>query len=151
MLALHEQLAYPRAQSALEVQAVGWTPRPARSSAPFNAGASAPLRALAGEALAARFRFWRGASGRRAIFSIFDRQSCPAYEHVVAMIVRRDPDGERRIMFIGDTGCFPELALARAAKEIPVAGEIEFHLHMLATSRAERNAMIADLAQAGRS
>jgi hypothetical protein len=151
MLALHEQLAYPRAQSALEVQAVGWTPRPARSSAPFNAGASAPLRALAGEALAARFRFWRGASGRRAIFSIFDRQSCPAYEHVVAMIVARDPDGERRIMFIGDTGCFPELALARAAKEIPVASEIEFHFHLLATSRAERNAMIADLAQADRS
>jgi hypothetical protein len=151
MLALHEQLAYPRAQSALEVQAVGWTPRPARSSAPFNAGASAPLRALAGEALAARFRFWRGASGRRAIFSIFDRQSCPAYEHVVAMIVARDPDGERRIMFIGDTGCFPELALARAMKEIPVASEIEFHFHLLATSRAERNAMIADLAQADRS
>jgi hypothetical protein len=151
MLALHEQLAHPRAQSALEVQPIGWTPRPARSSAPFHAGASAPLRALAGEALAARFRSWRGASGRRYIFSIFDRQSCPAYEHVVAMIVRRDPDGERRIMFIGDTGCFPELALARAAKEIPVAGEIEFHLHMLATSRAERNAMIADLAQAGRS
>jgi hypothetical protein len=151
MLALHEQLAHPRAQSALEVQPIGWTPRPARSSAPFHAGASAPLRALAGEALAARFRSWRGASGRRYIFSIFDRQSCPAYEHVVAMIVTRDPDGERRIMFIGDTGCFPELALARAAKEIPVAGEIEFHLHMLATSRAERNAMIADLAQAGRS
>jgi hypothetical protein len=151
MLALHEQLAHPRAQSAPEVQPIGWTPRPARSSAPFYAGASAPLRALAGEALAARFRSWRGASGRRYIFSIFDRQSCPAYEHVVAMIVRRDPDGERRIMFIGDTGCFPELALARAAKEIPVAGEIEFHLHMLATSRAERNAMIADLAQAGRS
>ena len=143
MLALHEQLAHPRAQSALEVQPIGWTPRPARSSA--------PLRALAGEALAARFRSWRGASGRRYIFSIFDRQSCPAYEHVVAMIVTRDPDGERRIMFIGDTGCFPELALARAAKEIPVAGEIEFHFHMLATSRAERNAMIADLAQAGRS
>jgi hypothetical protein len=151
MLALHEQLAHPRAQSALEVQPIGWTPRPARSSAPFHAGASAPHRALAGEALAARFRSWRGASGRRYIFSIFDRQSCPAYEHVVAMIVTRDPDGERRIMFIGDTGCFPELALARAAKEIPVAGEIEFHLHMLATSRAERNAMIADLAQAGRS
>ena len=151
MLALHEQLAYPCGQSALEIRPVGWTPRPARFSPSFGEGASAPLRALAGEALAARFRSWRGASGRRTIFSVFDRQSCPAYEHVVAIIAALDPDGERRIMFIGDTGCFPDLALAKAASEIPAASDIEFHFHLLATSRVERAAMIADLAQAGRS
>lgn len=147
MLALHEQLAYPRSRSALEIQPIGWTPRSTRSSGSF----SAPLRALAGDALSAHFRSWRGASGRRYIFSIFSTQSRPAYEHVVAIVAAIDPDGERRILFIGDTGCFPDLALAKAASETPAASEIEFHLHLLATSRAERAAMIADLAQAGRS
>jgi hypothetical protein len=151
MLALHEQLAYPRGQSALEIQPVGWTPRSARFSASLGESASAPLRALAGEALAARFRSWRGASGRRYIFSVFDRQSCPPYEHVVAMIVARDPDGERRIVFIDDTGCFPDLALAKAVKGIAAEREVELHVHLLATSCTERAAMIADLSQARRS
>jgi hypothetical protein len=151
MLALHEQLAFPRGQSAPESQPIGWTSRPARFSASYSESASAPLRALAGEALAARFRSWRGVSGRRYIFSVFDRQSCPAYEHVVAMIVARDPDGERRIMFIDDTGSFPDLALAKAMMGIPAEPEVEFHVHLLATSRPERAAMIADLTQASRS
>jgi hypothetical protein len=152
MLALQEQLSHPCGQSTFETKRVGWTQRPAgSSSASSSEGASAPLRALAGNALDARFRSWRGASGRRYIFSIFDRQSCPAYEHVVAMIAAVDPDGERRIIFIDDTGCFPDLALATALKGTPVVREIEFHVHLLATSRAERTAMIADLTHARRS
>jgi hypothetical protein len=151
MLALQEQLSHPRGRSAFEVQQVGWARRPAGSTASPNEHASAPLRALAGNALSARFRSWRGASGRRYIFSTFDRQSCPAYEHVVAMIAAVDPDGERRIIFIGDTGCFPDLALATAVKGIPADREIEFHVHLLATSRAERAAMIADLTHTRRS
>jgi hypothetical protein len=151
MLALQEQLSHPCGQSTFEAQRIGWTRRPAASSPSLSEGASAPLRALAGNALGARFRSWRGVSGRRYIFSIFDRRSCPAYEHVVAMIVASDPDGERRILFIDDTGCFPDLALAKAVNGIPADREIELHLHLLATSRAERAAMIADLAQARRS
>jgi hypothetical protein len=151
MLALQEQLDDPRGQSTLGVQPVGWTSRPARFRASLSESASAPLRALAGEAFAARFRSWRGVSGRRYIFSVFDRQSCPAYEHVVAMIVARDVDGERRIMFIDDTGGFPDLTLAKAVTGIPAEREVEFHFHLLATSRPERAAMIADLSQASRS
>ena len=152
MLALQEQLSHPCGRSTFETQRVGWTQRPAGSSSTSSSeGASAPLRALAGNALGARFRSWRGASGRRYIFSVFDRHSCPAYEHVVAMIAALEPDGERRIIFLGDTGCFPDLALAEAVKALPAKREVEFHVHLLATSRAERAAMIADLAQAPRS
>jgi hypothetical protein len=151
MLALQEQLSHSRGQSAFEVQRIGWARRQADSGPSSSEHASAPLRALAGNALGARFRSWRGASGRRYIFSIFDRQSCPAYEHVVAMIVAVDPDGERRVLFIDDTGCFPDLALTTALKGMLADREVEFHVHLLATSRAERTAMIADLIQARRS
>jgi hypothetical protein len=49
-------------------------------------------------------------------------------------------------MFIADTGALPELALARAIEETAtLACSVEFHVHLLAASREERAAVIADL------
>jgi hypothetical protein len=117
------------------------------ASARSGRGDSASLVALAGGALDARFRSWRGASGQRYTFSVYGRRSCPAYENAVAMVARIEPDGARRIIFIGDTGCFPDILFAEAANHIPADGEVEFHVHLLATSRAGRAAVIADLSQ----
>jgi hypothetical protein len=144
MLALREQPAHRRERPAMNV-------RPADPSAVARDGESTPLLALAGGALDGRFRSWRGASGQRYIFSVYDRQSCPAYEHAVTMIATVEPDGERRIIFVGDTGCFPDILLANAARKSPADREIEFHVHLLATSRAQRSAVVADLVQARRS
>ena len=107
-----------------------------------------PLLALADGALAQRFRSWRGVSGKRHIFSVYDAQSCPAYSDAVIIVATRSNDGERRIVFIGDTGCFPDVVLAKAAAEFK--GETEFHVHLLATAPQDRRAAIADISQAQR-
>jgi len=109
---------------------------------------SAPLSVLAGDALDGRFRCWRGMSGLGYTFSVYEVASCPAYEHAVMMGVVVAPDGARRIVSIGDTGCFPDLFLANAAASRAPDGRTEFHIHLLARSRAERLAVIADLRQA---
>lgn len=108
--------------------------------------ANAELAALAGEALAGRFRHWRGWSGRRYVFSVYDPASCPAYEDAVLIVAAAGPDGERRIVSIADTGALPEIAVARArAIASSLATRVECHVHLLAASRAEREAAIADL------
>ncbi|WP_210254914.1 hypothetical protein, partial [Methylocapsa sp. S129] len=71
--------------------------------------------------------------------------------HALMMIAAIEANGERQIMFVGDTGCFPDTALAQAVKAIATKREIEFHIHLLATSRAGREAVIIDLSQARRS
>jgi hypothetical protein len=114
------------------------------SAATFPPGDSAPLSALAGSPLGGRFRSWRGRSGRRYTFSVYDPLSCPAYEQAVLIVAATGGDGERRIVLIGETGCFPDVALAKAARLQASYREIEFHVHLLARSRAERAVVIAD-------
>jgi hypothetical protein len=104
---------------------------------------SAPLLALADGALSARFRSWRGASGKRYVFSVYDRRSCPAYSSAVIVIASARPDGGRDIVSILDTGCFPDVVLAKAAAKFDDG--LEFHVHLLAASSQERQAMIADI------
>ena len=96
MLSLQEQPVYRYDQPATTDLRTDWAPPPTEPSAPFEEGVSAPLRALAGDALDVCFRAWRGASGQRYIFSVYDRATCATYEHAVAMIVAIGADGERR-------------------------------------------------------
>jgi hypothetical protein len=107
---------------------------------------SAPLSALAGDALDSRFRSWRGRSGRRYVFSVYDRLSCPAYEDAVMMVIAAAPEDQQRIVAISLTGCFPGIDLAAAGRLHAADSRIEFHIHLLARSRADRLAVIADLA-----
>ncbi|WP_210254913.1 hypothetical protein, partial [Methylocapsa sp. S129] len=69
MLALRKQSAHRFDQSAARVRREGWSPQ----SAAVGGGDNASLLALAGDALGTRFRFWRGASGQRYIFSTYDQ------------------------------------------------------------------------------
>ncbi len=128
---------------------------PASSERPGAALAStvdAPLTGLAESELADRFRYWRGASGRRYLFSVFPvdgRRSlgdCPAYAQSVVMAVLRQADGRRRILHAGDTGHLPEAVLggARLAAAM-AAGANEIHLHLLAPETAARAAIVVDL------
>ena len=139
MRALYEQ------DGCLEAEAAD----PSRWAEPIAASPiarNAPLAALAGESLAKRFRHWRGASGRRYVFSVYDRRCCPAYDDAVLIVAEVDADGERRASFIADTGVLPELVLAQADERAASAERaVEFHVHLLAATRAERAALIADL------
>jgi hypothetical protein len=125
-------------------------PEAAPSTAPHLAEAEAePLAALAGEALSPRFCAWRGASGRRYIASVYEAGACPAYCDAALIAVAADADGRRRILALADTGVFPEPVVARLAETLrPLAERLEFHLHLLAASSAERRAALDDLAAA---
>jgi hypothetical protein len=108
--------------------------------------ANKPLAALTDVSLAQRFRHWRGESGRRYIFSVYEPFACPSYDNAVLIVATRDDHGETRIVFAADTGALPDVALARAKEETSDLSTVEFHIHLLAGSRAARRALIEDLA-----
>jgi hypothetical protein len=86
--------------------------------------------------LGERFWYWRGASGRSYIHSIYRRDLCPAVPGAVFVIVRVQ-GGSRRAV---SAGRFTAEAMANAS--IPSEGrpgEEEIHIHLLA--RDEEGAM----------
>jgi hypothetical protein len=108
-----------------------------------------PLASLIGDTLSPRFCSWRGASGRRYIVSIYEPQLCPAYCDAVLIAAAVGADGRRHALALADTGVFPEPLLARAVRALSNGPErVEFHLHLLAASSAERRAALDDLAAA---
>ena len=89
---------------------------------------------------------WRR-SGRRYIASIYEAHACPAYCDAALIAVAANCHGERRIVALADTGAFPEPVVARLAQTLaPAAERLEFHLHLLAATSAERRAALDDLA-----
>lgn len=148
MLALQDQAAQSRDRPPAE----SWSAPPGPCLRFREGDDSAPLLALADEPLAARFRAWRGASGGRYVFSVYEPLDCPAYQHAVILVAAVDGAGERKARCIVDTGWFPEIVLANAATTWMGAGiTIEFHVHLLANSPAGRQALIADLSHPARS
>jgi hypothetical protein len=145
MLALSEHAA--RRGEKLDV--AGRRGADATKPASRRADNGAPLRALAQGSLAARFRSWRGASGARYVFSVYDCRSCPVYIDAILLVASPLTDGGREIMFVADTGRLPDLVLAKAAAEFE--GDFEFHVHVLASSAEERGKVIADIRHARRS
>src|SRR5271156_97550 len=107
------------------------------------------LAALAGTRFAQRFCSWTGQSGRRYVFSVYPASDCPAFCDAVMLAAVRDDAGRLRVVSVRDTGAFPEPVVARAERELRAFGaSLEFHLHLLASSPAERAAAVADLALA---
>lgn len=130
--------------------------RPAAArTRPIAAGpAHVAAAGLAGSALADRFCFWRGRSGRRYVFSVYrmgseaENEATPRYADAVVLAVRRDAEGVRTIVAQADSGPFPELSpvTAEAGFDLPKATEL--HVHLLAGNRAARRAVLDDLADA---
>lgn len=120
-----------------------------RRAAPAS---DAPLAGLAGTDLARRFRHWRGASGRRHLFSVFPigtsfpGEETPRFEDAVVLAVGRDAAGERRILAMDETGARPELVYEGGRFTAAVAaGADEIHVHLLAGNPAGRAAVLRDL------
>ena len=116
-------------------------------AAPSFAGA---LAAIEDRELGARYCAWRGASGRRYIFSVYDSRSCPAYFNAILIVAARGADGRRRALSVLDTGVFPEPVVARERERAEAREDaIEFHLHLLARGAEERRRVLDDLAAGG--
>ena len=111
---------------------------------------AAPLAGLAGSPLARRFRHWRGASGKRHLFSVFPvgepREDAPRFAEAVVLAVGRDDAGVRRILAMDETGQLPELVYDSARfRDAIAAGADEIHVHLLTDSAEGRAALMRDL------
>ncbi len=115
-------------------------------------GSNAPLDSLAGGSLASRFHAWRGASGRRYIFSVFgaDRSApdagLPDFAEAIALAVARDDRGSRRCVAL----CLNEATTDPATRQHFVAaalaaGAVEWHIHLLAEDPQQRRAIAKDI------
>ncbi len=105
------------------------------------------LAALAGMPFSSRFCSWVGLSGRRYVFSVYPAATCPAFRDAVLLAAVCDMTGRRRAILVRDTDVFPEPVVAKAQRELYAFGAgLEFHLHLLAASPADRTATVADLA-----
>ncbi len=133
-----------RAYGVSESPAVAWT---VLMSDRQDIRRGSSLAALEGMPISSRFCSWVGLSGQRYVFSVYPALECPAFRDAVLLAAIRDMTGQRRLISVRETGSFPEPAVAKAQREFRAFGpSLEFHLHLLTTSPAERAAIVADLA-----
>ena len=85
---------------------------------------------------------WRGVSGRRYVVIVHDLADADTIEAPGAVVlgVRRQEDGIAVLLGAGHHGNVVECA-AQAALD----GATELHIHRLADSTAERDALVSDL------
>jgi hypothetical protein len=130
----------------------------ATSAAPHSETAgNAPLKSLAGGALATRFHAWRGASARRYICTVFpiDALAFDAglldFADSVVIAVAVGSGGIRRLVSLCqcEVGADPE-ARGPFIAEALAAGAVEWHVHLLAMDAIERRAVIGDIDAARR-
>jgi hypothetical protein len=83
-----------------------------------------------------RFWYWQGVSGRRYIHTVYPIRACPPLPGAVFVAVKRI--GTLRVVLgLGILSDAAELRLHRGCDEI--------HVHLLSGSRAEAQAILADL------
>ena len=147
MTLAYENGTIDRAYGVSESPAAGWT---AAMSDRQGDRRGSSLAALEGMPISSRFCSWVGLSGQRYVFSVYPASECPAFRDAVLLAVVRDMTGQRRVVSVRETGPFPEPVVEKAQRELLAFGPgLEVHLHLLATSPAERAATVADLAIVG--
>ena len=94
----------------------------------------------------ARFEFWRGASGKRYIHTVYSLLFCPAVSDATYVLIRREADGSRKVLRIGRTlGDEASLNLAEIRQRGAALGANEVHVHLIATSNRDRAMVEFDL------
>jgi hypothetical protein len=94
----------------------------------------------------ARCQFWRGASGRRYVHTVYGLIECPPVPQATYLLVRREADGSCRVLHIasGESSA-PTLNLARIRQRGATLGANEVHVHPLAQTEGQRRLVICDL------
>jgi hypothetical protein len=115
-----------------------------------NAPSNGPLTCLTDNVLAKRFHAWSGTSGRRYICSVFPFNAeepaagLPDFADAIVIAVGNDAGLRRPLAFFEFSGEqhreFFDKALASSVQE--------WHIHLLATDPAHRQAVKADLEKA---
>ena len=97
-------------------------------------------------AFAQAFHYWRGASGRRYLHSVYSLIGCPALPRANYILVRRYEDGTRSALAFGQTrDSTATLNLAHLRHEGAKCGANEVHIHLLAEGADARASVEADL------
>jgi len=108
--------------------------------------ADEPALVCAEEAFRQAFHYWRGATGQRYLHSVYSLVGCPALPQANYILVRRDEDGSRTPLAIGETtGDVTSVNLAALRHQGAKLGANEVHIHLLAETDAERTAVCDDL------
>jgi hypothetical protein len=95
------------------------------------------------------FHYWRGASGRRYLHSVYTLIGCPALPRANYILVRRYDDGHRIALAFGQTkDDAVTLNLAHLRHEGAKIGANEVHIHLLAETAEDRAFVEADLVAA---
>jgi hypothetical protein len=117
----------------------------ANETAPWGP-ADEPALVCAEARFAQAFHYWRGASGRRYLHSIYTLIGCPALPRANYILVRRHDDDTRTPLALGQTKDeASSLNLAHLRHEGAKRGANEVHIHLLAETPQERAAVQSDL------
>jgi hypothetical protein len=123
-------------------------PVEANDTAPWGP-ADEPALVCAEARFAQAFHYWRGASGRRYLHSVYTLVGCPAMPRANYILVRRHANGTRTPLTFGQAKDeAPSLNLAHLRHEGAKRGANEVHIHLLAETAEERGDVEADLAAA---
>jgi hypothetical protein len=93
-----------------------------------------------------RFWYWRGASGRTYIHSIYSAEACPPLPGAVYVAVRRGEE-ERQAIAIGRFPNFWDASVNGLALILDGVEADEIHVHLLARSEREASAVADDLGE----
>lgn len=111
--------------------------------------ADEPALVCAEAAFAQAFHYWRGASGRRYLHSVYSLIGCPALPQANYILVRRHEDGTREALAFGQTkDDTATLNLAHLRHEGAKRGANEVHIHLLADTEEARFEVEVDLTAA---
>lgn len=111
--------------------------------------ADEPALVCAEAAFDQAFHYWRGASGRRYLHSVYSLVGCPALPQANFILVRRHEDGTREALAFGNTkDDAMSLNLAHLRHEGAKIGANEVHIHLLADTARARRFVEADLTAA---
>ncbi|MEZ5840386.1 MAG: hypothetical protein R3D02_08135 [Hyphomicrobiales bacterium] len=99
--------------------------------------------------LGEKFRYLKGASGRRYLFSAVDVRDLPNFRDVVVVLSEKGSAGSRQVIWVGALDGEPNDAeRARRAFESWMRRAADAHIHLLASSHEERRRVIDDICAA---
>ena len=98
--------------------------------------------------LGERFWYWRGASGRSYIHSIYPADACPPLPGAVYVAVRNS-GGYREALAVGRfASCWDGSLRGFEASRLLPAGADEIHVHLLTRDSSAADAVLDDLVSA---